>query len=405
MKFPLMLLWRTEMERVRINCKGFTLVELMSVIVVSLLIMGAVYSSFVSQMRTGRETQAKTKALIEGWEAFLPIKWEILQMGYGLGAIGGTEFGSQIMENIKGYLNVAFFVKDGGEAGPDELFTIYTDFIDDCELMGWVCDPSKWNQLNDRAKTISLVAKIENINNSTEVEVSSLDPETSSSPLNLDGCSWCMDNPEDSDNKNEFVDDTYIITDSTNPNKKVAQILNVVNSNTIQLDKEVEGNYIAPASRYFLECDESDRCSLYVQKRSVGGGAHKQELIPNVYDMQISYSMKDNIGNFICSGDANDNKCGVEFKPSDVFVLKISLLVGVSGVKSSNSIPELENRKSCNGLSEDNCNHSLLCDWDSGNGSCKSKTFHNMYFRTFTTYVRPRLIDIYNAIYKEQTKL
>ncbi len=389
----------------KISNTGLTIVELLSVIVISALILAGTYSAFIGQRRTASETQARTEAIIKEWESILPIRWDIFQLGYGCGAIGGTEAGTMGTENIQKYLRIALFIKDGGTYGSDEIFIIDRSFLDDCELMGWDCNvgnSGNWIQLNTRARSVPFLGKIQNINND-KVTIGSIDIEPDPTPLNLDDCSGCNDDPENATDKNEFVSNIYVITDTDDPDKKVARITEVESSDTIKLDGVIEGTYIAPAVRYFVKCNDSDECSLYVQRRSVGGTTHEQELIPGIYDLQVAYASKDDIDNFICSGKQND-ECGSKFDPSDMYILRISVIAGVKTYKSQGAnIPPLENRKCCSDLNETECQNSSICNW---NGSqCTAKNFRNMYFRTITTYTRSRLIDIYNTLYKERTTL
>ncbi len=273
--------------------KGMTIVELMVALTIMMIVTSAIYSIVLSQRKAYIKQESITETQEIGKIILTIIKRDLMMAGYGVDK------------------KLALYIKDGGDNGPDELYINDWSFIDENELLAGVYGETKI--IHNSGKSI-LVEK-----------------------LNLDDCAQCSDNTYgDSNDPNEF-ESQYVISDTDDPEKKVAKIKNVNrDTNTLTLQEEISGSYVAPAIYYGIVEE-----NLKKSTRNTGG---RQPLAQNVVDLQIAYQDKE--GNWYCHERGSSPM--TPFDPSKIRLIRVSIVIRTKAKTDFNKTtgrPALENRE------------------------------------------------------------
>ena len=264
--------------------RGLTLVEILAVLVILMLVLGALYTTFSVQ----RKAKARESVLIESQETGQLIlnilSRDIMMAGYGV------------------YKKLALYIEDGGNDAPDRLYINDWTFLDDNELLH-----GTWGQ--------------------TEITGGAGGSSITLDKLDIDG-----------DGRNEFIGEAsqYVISDTTDYNQKVAKIKNI-NSDTqkLTLQGNLAGREVAPAIFY-----EIDNGILKKSARDTGG---RQPLANNVVDLQIAYRDRD--GNWYCANTTTP--CPMNpFDPEKIALVRISIVMRTGKKTEFSRDPwPLENRR------------------------------------------------------------
>jgi len=292
--------------------KGFTLVELLVAIAVASIFTTALYMTFNAQQKTYIKNTSVSSIQNTAESLLALLKKDLTMAGYGVDK------------------KLAFYIEDGGPNGPDKIFINDRSFIDDKELFSGYYGETK----------------ITGGSSSSSISVKYLDIDNYISSLNK-----CYGNGTNCD---EFLGgiSQYIITDTTS-NNKIAKI-NSINSNTLSLDRPVNGNYVAPAIFYCVydeesqdqECNTINNSSLNVLRRSDRSSGGKVILADQIVDLQVAY--QDNNGNWHCDGHTGDICPMTPFDPTKIIQIRLTIVVKTKTRYQSSQLkfrPAVENRQ------------------------------------------------------------
>ena len=306
------------------NSKGLTILELLVAVTITVIVLAAAGAIFTAQHRSYVKS-SKIKEMQENIrDAIEIIREDIVMAGFGT-------------DDKK----LAFFFKDGGNNAPDKIYISDWRFISEFELLNDIYSDTKITGING---------------NNVAIE-----------RLDLDNCQGCFDNCYgDSCNYDcsnigtgncsgsEFSGSIYqyIITNSTDPNKKVGRIISI-DSNVLRLDTAVDGGLVTPAIYYCVDTGENSDChpsssaESFVLRRSDRSSGGRQPLINGIVDLQIAYRDKD--GNWYCDKNCNDTSCCPmsPFDPTKIDLIRINLVARTDkeDLGWTSKRPSVENRE------------------------------------------------------------
>lgn len=278
-----------------------TLVELMVSLAVTALVMASVVGIFASQHRNYVRDRSEKEVLLDTVDVIRMLEREIREAGWSVPA------------------NMALFIQDGGDNGPDRIYMNDVDLID---------------PMRDASRLVeSSCPGCLKVDNNTGTKVKLTDPWD---PFRED----ILD--INADNQTDFVGDnkSYVITDSTSTTHKVACVKEV-SSTTLTLKSPVNGSFLAPAIYYCVDDGHNDchgeggareACVLRRCDRNTQG------LVPvadNVVDLQVAYLVTDDgpvdrwYGEAGCSGSGiGENKCTRSpFEPERIRLIRLNVVL------------------------------------------------------------------------------
>ena len=271
------------------RARALTLVELMVVLVILLMVVGAIYQTFSFQ----RATKARESSLIETQEkgqlVLNILARDLMMAGYGV------------------WKKLALYIEDGNTTGPDKIYindwTLF--YTNDTQLLNGL-----WGQ-----------TKIVSGSGSNSIVVEELD-------INKD-------------NETDFKPNVYQFIISDALDHKVARITEVNDSlKSLTLDRTIGGTYVAPAWYYEISYDHTKK--TYTLRKSARDTGGRQPLADNIVDLQIAY--RDTEGNWYCDGVGN---CPMTpFDPEKINLIRLSIVVrSEKKTKISHNPWPLENRQ------------------------------------------------------------
>jgi len=276
--------WFQPRERRAAGDAGYSIVELMVALVITMLAVAAISTPFTAQY-AGYNRQSEVQRLQEtAQSSLLMVQRDLMMAGYGVDK------------------RLAFHVEDGGTGRPDRLVMNDGTFIDETELLQGIYGQAP-------------------IVTSAEVTLT-LDS------LNLD--------------PNEFAGGAwqYVITDSDDGSQKSARILldddTTTTTLTLTLDRAVAGSAAAPAIYYCVDqdgtntrCGPTDDGLTQVLRRSDRLSRDLQALAGGIVDFQIAY--RDTGSTWYCDGIGS---CpAAPFDPQTIDLLRVTLVTGSKAMR------------------------------------------------------------------------
>jgi Tfp pilus assembly protein FimT len=315
-----------------------TLVELMVSLAVTALVMASVVGIFASQHRNYVRDRSEKEVLLDTVDVVRVLERDLREAGWSVP------------------VNMALFIEDGGDNGPDRIYINDVDLIDPMLHASRLVESSCPGCL-----------RVASLSGSQVTVMDPWDP----SPY-----------PEDildinGDNQTDFLADTasyqFVITDDTSTTKKIARITNV-SSTTLTLTNAVDGTRLAPAIYYCVDigaadCHPNGALETRVLRRS---DRNTQGLVPvadNVVDLQVAYLAANDDGTTFwygengCSGSGlGATKCTRSpFEPERIRLIRMTVVLRSSS-KDKDRLndprycrPAVENRQA--GTGPDDCGY------------------------------------------------
>ncbi len=258
--------------------RGVSLIEIMVTLLLVSIATAAAYSLFASQYKSSRSFRDSAKVQRQGGALLALVEQRVRMAGWGV------------------VPNMALYVKDGGDSGPDELFLSAASMI--------TLDQMRQDQYG--------LAYITSGSGGTTLNVKDGAGNKTDLDLNDDGTA-------------DFVWGgsyyQYVITDGTN--NKVAHLTGG-NTGTGQLttDANLTGSYVTPAAWFGIATAGSPAVSALRYSDAHSGG--RQALATNVVDFQVMY--RDVDGNWY--GDSGcSSPCAMSpFDPQDIDLIRIGVV-------------------------------------------------------------------------------
>lgn len=330
---PLSLPWFQSRERGSAGDAGYSIVELMVALVITMLAVAAIFTPFTAQY-AGYNRQSEVQKLQEtAQSSLLMVQRDLMMAGYGVDK------------------RLAFSVEDGGTGRSDRLIVNDATFIDETELL---------QGIYGQAPIVS--------NAESSITLDSLNIDR---VLPISDKCYDDDGDGECDNANEFAGGgwQYVITDSDDATRKSARILSDDTINSLTLERAVAGSAAAPALYYCVDQDGTDnRCNptgdglTQVLRRSDRLSRDLRALAGGIVDLQIAY--RDTSNTWYCDGIGS---CpAAPFDPHTIALLRVTLVTGSKAM-----------RDQVKGLPV-----------QAENGAAWSDDSH--VYRTYTTLIRPR---------------
>jgi len=149
-------------------------------------------------------------------------------------------------------------------------------------------------------------------------------PSTAPKPFDIDG-----------DDKLDYKENKYVISDTTDPTKKIAVIQSAIGS-SLACKTAIEGSYVAPTIYYCADDGTNSSCGTisdpkYTLKRSDRATSGLQPITGSIVDLQVAYEDTDDFwyGTSGCSGSGvgTSGKCSRNpFDPTKIKLVRLSVV-------------------------------------------------------------------------------
>ncbi len=309
--------------------KAMTLVELMVSLAITALVMAAAVGVFSSQHRNYVRDRSEKEVLQDSVDVLRGLQRDLMEAGWAVRP------------------DMAFLIRDGGTDGPDKIY------INDVDLIDPVIDA-------ERLVVAAECPGCLRVSSILSDNITVIDPwEPFSTPdqtLKINA-----------DNQTDFVSGTFLISDTTELDKKTAEVRGV-NNTTLTISPSLKGTFVTPAIYYCVDtgaasCHPDSDPRTFVLRRSDRRTAGQMlPMADNVVDLQVAY--QDDSGNWY--GQAGCSKAGVgsnhcerkPFEPSRIRLIRVSVVLR-SPTKDKDRLtdpafcrPAVENRSAGTGPNE-----------------------------------------------------
>jgi len=282
---------------------GFSLVELLVVIFILSVILGAIYSSIIQQKHSAIYESATSSVQVVGESIITLLRRDIMMAGYGVDK------------------KLSIYIEDGGNSNPDKIYLNDYSVIDNRDLA------------NGFYGHIDISNAFLNI-----TSLSSYNHD-----INGDGTDDFVD-CNSGNNAQKIITD---LVDLTTGNKVATIICN--GSDNYALDQAVRAKLIAPAIYYEINNNRlrrSDSRSAGAQPIAGGeGGADDLQVV----DLQVAYRAN---GTWYCNDPSTACPSSSTFDPEDIELIRLNVVVRSRSldkiISSTRRRPQVENRVGSN---------------------------------------------------------
>ena len=303
------------------NNKGLTIIELVITLLLVIVLTGVVYNIAKIQLFNANEGGTSFEASGPVYAALELMKRDIALAGYGV----------LDLTSVNATKAFSLYIEDGGNNNPDYLYLFDGSFLSPDEVAKDIfAELGKTNFTIVGGQTI-------------KVDTLDLDYKADIVNWKLSGYDASYgSNSSSPDYWNEFKGNIfqYIITDSSNPNQKVAKINSIDTTNkTLTLDRSVNGSIVGPAVFYCVDSDGSDsNChpaggEIEVLRKSSRNTGGRQPIASKIIDLQIAY--RDRSGNWYCT-DSTATCPMNPFYADNIELIRITLISRI-GITDDNS--------------------------------------------------------------------
>ena len=314
--------------------QGMSLVELMIAIAVTGVVMTLSLAIFTDQTRNFKKGQETKEIQETNTECLDFLKRELAQAGWSVKP------------------EMAFYFNDGGDSGSDNITINDTTLID--------LDSQNGTRLMTEGTGWGGCAKF-SISAAGQITVSGPDFD-----INEDG-------------KDDYNVNSFVISDGEG--NKVARIIDKKPPSTLELNGDLDGEYVAPAVYYCASTCDVGGQSLPCLRRSDRSSGGKQPFAANVVDLQAAY--RDRAGNWYgvsgCSGAGvgpNGSISYCSMSPLDPNVINLVRITMIT--RSTDPVGERNSARYCRPAAENR------------SGAALNSNECGFVYRSYTITIRPR---------------